>query len=136
MIEINKNVTPSCISLSFGRVLIGVVKDKPTAPFNASVPTQSLSKAQLSRAPPPASLNVPPNVPKWGQKEQLEVIVQRPRDPIVLRRIHAVIQGVAEYGPDFEALLMEHEKFNEDYAFLFDSNVPPAPPFPVFTLFR
>jgi len=117
--------------------VIGAVKDTPTAPFNASVPSQSLSKAQLSRAPPPASLNVPLNVPKWGQKELLEVNVQRPRDPTVLRRIHAVIQGVAEYGPDFEALLMEHEKFNEDYAFLFDSNVPPEPTIPPpFTLFH
>ena len=51
------------------------------------------------------------------------VKVQRPRDPIVLRRIHAVIQAVDEYGPDFEALLMERESENEDYAFLFDSNV-------------
>lgn len=100
-----------------------VVKETPTAPFNAAVPTQPLTKAQLSRAPPPASLTVPANIPKWGQKEQLAVKVQRPHDPTVLRRIHAVIQGVAEYGPDFEALLMEHEKFNEDYAFLFDSNV-------------
>jgi hypothetical protein len=42
-----------------------------------------------------------------------------------VRRIHAVIEGVADYGSDFEALLMEREKHNEDYAFLFDSNVIP-----------
>jgi len=41
----------------------------------------------------------------------------------MLRRIHAVIESVADYGPDFEALLMEREKGNENYAFLFDSNV-------------
>jgi hypothetical protein len=35
-----------------------------------------------------------------------------------------VIEGVTDYGTDFEALLMEREKYNEDYAFLFDSNVP------------
>jgi U2-associated protein SR140 len=51
------------------------------------------------------------------------VRVQRPYDPRVLRRIHAVIEAVVQYGPEFEALLMEREKQNEDYAFLFDSNV-------------
>jgi len=43
----------------------------------------------------------------------------------MLRRIHAVVEGVFEYGPDFEALLIEREKANENYAFLFDSNVGP-----------
>lgn len=95
----------------------------PSAPFNASVPSQALSKSQLSRAPPPTSLLVPANVPKWGQTQQLTVKVQRPRDARAVRRIHAVIEGVTDYGPDFEALLMEREKYNEDYAFLFDSNV-------------
>ena len=101
------------------------MKDIPSAPFDASIPTQALSKSQLSRAPPPSSLIVPTNVPKWGQPQQLVVRVQRPRDSRALRRIHAVIEGVMEYGPDFEALLMEREKFNEDYAFLFDTNVGP-----------
>jgi hypothetical protein len=82
-----------------------------------------LSKGQLSRAPPPTSLLVPANVPKWGQKQELQVRVQRPRDARALRRIHGVIEAVADYGPEFEALLMEREKENEDYAFLFDSNV-------------
>jgi hypothetical protein len=45
----------------------------------------------------------------------------------MLRRIHAVIENVADYGPEFEALLMEREKGNENYAFLFDSNVTPQP---------
>jgi hypothetical protein len=101
------------------------VKDVPSAPFNASVPTQALSKSQLSRAPPPSSLLVPANVPKWGQAQQLVVRVQRPRDARAVRRIHAVIECVTDYGTDFEALLMEREKYNEDYAFLFDSNVSP-----------
>jgi hypothetical protein len=100
------------------------VKDKPTAPFNALPPAQPLTKSQLSRAPPPSSLTVPVNVPKWGQKEQLVVRVERPHDPSHLRRIHSVIQAVAQHGPEFEALLMEREKHNQDYAFLFDSNVP------------
>jgi Surp module len=68
-------------------------------------------------------LTVPVNAPKWGQTQQRVVRVQRPRDAQQLRRIHAVIEGVSEYGPEFEALLMEREKYNEDYAFLFDSNV-------------
>jgi len=85
-----------------------------------------LSKAQLSRAPPPSSLIVPINPPKWGQTQQLVIRVQRPRDSQTLRRIHSVIEGVAEYGAEFEALLMQREKFNEDYAFLFDSNVYPS----------
>ena len=89
------------------------------------MPSQAISKSQLSRAPPPSSLIAPTNIPKWGQSQQLAVRVQRPRDPRALRRIHAVIEGVAEYGPEFEALLMEREKDNEDYAFLFDSNVQP-----------
>jgi U2-associated protein SR140 len=100
-----------------------VAKDAPKAPFDASVPSQALSKSQLSRAPPPSSLLAPVNVPKWGQPQQLSVQVQRPHDPRALRRIHAVIEGVSEYGSEFEALLMEREKDNEDYAFLFDSNV-------------
>ena len=49
--------------------------------------------------------------------------VQRPTDARMLRRIHAVIEGILAHGPDFEALLMEREKENEHYAFLFDSNV-------------
>jgi len=106
-----------------------VVKDIPSAPFDASVPTQALSKSQLSRAPPPSSLVVPVNTPKWGQTQQLVVRVQRPRDARSLRRIHAVIEAVMEYGPDFEALIVEREKFNEDYAFLFDSNVLSLLPF-------
>ena len=103
------------------------MKDIPSAPFDATIPSQALSKSQLSRAPPPSSLVVPSNPPKWGQPQQLVVRVQRPRDSRALRRIHAVIEGVMEYGPDFEALLMEREKFNEDYAFLFDSNVSLSP---------
>jgi Surp module len=95
----------------------------PKAPFDASVPSQVLSKSQLSKAPPPSSLLAPTNMPKWGQPQQLTVRVQRPRDPRALRRIHAVIEGAADYGPEFEALLMEREKNNEDYSFLFDSNV-------------
>jgi hypothetical protein len=106
-----------------------VVKDVPSAPFDASVPSTGLSKAQLSRAPPPSSLLVPTNIPKWGQKQELQVRVERPRDARALRRIHGVIEGVADYGPDFEALIMEREKQNEDYAFLFDSNVSPPPHF-------
>jgi hypothetical protein len=98
------------------------VTDGPTAPFNANVPIQPLAKAQLSRAPPPSSLLG--TTPKWEQKEQLVVRVQRPRDPRVLRRIHRIIELITSHGADFEALLMEREKHNEDYAFLFDSNVP------------
>jgi hypothetical protein len=64
---------------------------------------------------------------KWGGGQQLVVRVERPRDPRCLRRIHAVIEGVGEYGPEFEALLMERERGNENYAFLFDSNVRPFP---------
>ena len=102
------------------------MKDIPSAPFNASVPSLALSKSQLSRAPPPTSLIVPSNTPKWGQPQQLAVRVQRPRDARSLRRIHAVIEGIMEYGAEFEALLMEREKLNENYAFLFDSNVSPV----------
>jgi len=102
------------------------VKDMPSAPFDARVPSTALSKGQLSSAPPPSSLLVPANVPKWGQKQELQVRVQRPRDARALRRIHGVIEMVADYGPDFEAMLMEREKENEDYAFLFDSNVSPS----------
>ena len=102
-----------------------VVKDVVTAPFNSGTGHESLTKAQLSRAPPPSSLiTVPANVPKWGQSQQLFVRVERPRDPRMLRRIHAVIESVMEYGAEFEALLMERESGNENYAFLFDSNVP------------
>jgi Surp module len=101
-----------------------LAKDIPTAPFGATILTQALSKSQLSRAPPPTSLLVPSNVPKWAQTEQLVIHVQRPKDARSLRRIHATIEKVTEYGPDFEALLMEHEHLNENYAFLFDSNVP------------
>src|SRR5271170_4460709 len=107
-----------------------VVKDVVTAPFNSGTGHESLTKAQLSRAPPPSSLiTVPANVPKWGQSQQLFVRVERPRDPRMLRRIHAVVESVMEYGAEFEALLMERENGNENYAFLFDSNVP-SPPFP------
>ena len=102
-----------------------VVKDVVVAPFNARTDSQSLGKAQLSRAPPPSILFAPANVPKWGQSQQLVVKVERPRDPHMLRRIHAVIENVAEYGAEFEALLMEREKGNENYAFLFDANVTP-----------
>ena len=100
-----------------------LVKDIPSAPFDASVPSQALSNSQLSRAPPPSSLIVHVHTPKWGQKQELVVRVERPRDSRALRRIHATIEAIMEYGPDFEALLMEREKYNEDYAFLFDSNV-------------
>lgn len=101
------------------------MKDMPGAPFDASLPSQGLTKSQLSRAPPPSTLIVPSNTPKSGQKQELVVHVQRPRDSQSLRRIHAVIEAVMEHGPDFEALIMEREKYNENYAFLFDSNVPP-----------
>jgi len=103
-----------------------IAKDIPAAPFDATIPTQALSKSQLSRAPPPNALLAPSNVPKWGQTQQRVVKVQRPQDAQQLRRIHAVIEAVTEFGPDFEALLMEREKYNEDYAFLFDSNVSPS----------
>lgn len=103
-----------------------VAKDIPSAPFDARIPDESLSKAQLSRAPPPSALTTSPNVPKWGQPQQRSVKVQRSHDARQIRRIHKVIEAVIEFGPEFEALLMESEKYNEDYAFLFDSNVFPS----------
>jgi U2-associated protein SR140 len=109
----------------WGGLMVG--KDVVVAPFNAGTRSESLTKAQLSRAPPPSILLVPANVPKWGQSQQLVVRVERPRDPRMLRRIHAVIESVSEYGAEFEALLMEREKGNENYAFLFDSNVHSPP---------
>lgn len=99
-----------------------IVKNIPSAPFNASVSIPSLSKSQLSRAPPPNSL-LSLGTPKWEQ--QLSIRVQRPRDARSLRRIHAVIEGITEHGADFESLLMQQQKQNEDYAFLFDSTVIP-----------
>jgi Surp module len=71
------------------------------------------------------SFVAPSNAPKWVQQQSYVVRVQRPQDARMLRRIHAVIEGVFEYGSEFEALLMEREKYNESYAFLFDTNVPP-----------
>ncbi|KAJ3046205.1 U2 snRNP-associated SURP domain-containing protein [Rhizophlyctis rosea] len=54
-----------------------------------------------------------------------EVCVVIPSDPEVLAVIHRTIERVLKHGPDFEALIMDREKNNSKFGFLYD-HVSPA----------
>ncbi|KAG5513301.1 hypothetical protein PMAC_001364 [Pneumocystis sp. 'macacae'] len=87
-------------------------------PFNAKQGTMS-----FNRAPPPGGIAVGRVVPS-SMLNRIEVIVLKPKDLKLLRRIHRVIEKVVEYGVEFEAFLMKKESNNSDYEFLFDSMTP------------
>ncbi|KAJ1925037.1 hypothetical protein IWQ60_004818 [Tieghemiomyces parasiticus] len=52
-------------------------------------------------------------------KVPTEVRVTIPKDKVVLRLIHRVIERLIKYGPAFEALLMDREWMAPEFAFLF-----------------
>ncbi|KNC74481.1 hypothetical protein SARC_12974, partial [Sphaeroforma arctica JP610] len=51
-----------------------------------------------------------------------EVMIIIPEDITLRRRIHRMVQYVAIYGNDFEALIMQREFQNPDFEFLYEYN--------------
>ncbi|KAG5437699.1 hypothetical protein PCANB_000736 [Pneumocystis canis] len=87
-------------------------------PFNAKQGVIS-----FNRAPPPGGM-VSGRFASPLMLNRIEVVVSKPKDLKLLRRIHRVIEKVVEYGVEFEAFLMKKECDNHNYEFLFDSNTP------------
>ncbi|EMR08167.1 hypothetical protein PNEG_03341 [Pneumocystis murina B123] len=74
----------------------------------------------FNRAPPPGGVTNGRFNP-LSMLNRIEVVVSKPKDLKLLRRIHRVIEKIIEHGVEFEAFLMKREYDNPDYEFLFDS---------------
>ncbi|KAG4305828.1 hypothetical protein PORY_000738 [Pneumocystis oryctolagi] len=87
-------------------------------PFNAKQGTIG-----FNRAPPPGGM-ISGKFVSSSILNRIEVVVSKPKDLRLLRRIHRVIEKIVEYGVEFEAFLMKKECDNPNYEFLFDSTTP------------
>ncbi|KAK9484443.1 hypothetical protein V1527DRAFT_470145 [Lipomyces starkeyi] len=113
------------LSASFGK------DEGPTArldsrsgfPFNAQLPSDtnwSVPGRAFGNVAPPASLG------SSGVAQQLsrpQIKVQYPDSLQSLRRIHAMVENVIKFGAEFEAVIMQRERKNPDFAFLYDSDL-------------
>lgn len=81
-------------------------------PSAADAPAALPFGAQIAD-PPAGSLDKP----------QATVTVQIPTDSALRRRVHRTVEFVVLHGEAFEATLMEREKGNPHYSFLFDFDV-------------
>ncbi|KAL1915581.1 uncharacterized protein VTP21DRAFT_6705 [Calcarisporiella thermophila] len=102
-------------------------------PFNAQLVQR---KPAYSNAPPPGSYShvPPPDASTTSSQSshkdynhsgpRLEVHVTKPADHRLLCIIHRMIERVLRYGPPFEALVMDRERRNPDFRFLFDNTSP------------
>lgn len=61
--------------------------------------------------------------PGVNSRPRAEVRVVKPVDIKLMRIIHRMIERVIKYGPMFEATIMEREKQNPRFKFLFDNTV-------------
>ncbi|KAK9471571.1 uncharacterized protein V1510DRAFT_185471 [Dipodascopsis tothii] len=95
-------------------------------PFNAAprsaAPTVNPHLRSYKNAPPPSSLRDGAMTGAAGAlaPDQLVVKVQYPDTLRMLRLIHFMVEKVVRHGPAFEAAVMERERRNPDFAFLFD----------------
>ncbi|OLL24289.1 U2 snRNP-associated SURP motif-containing protein [Neolecta irregularis DAH-3] len=55
---------------------------------------------------------------------RMEIVVGRPKDLGMMRRIHRIVEMVISNGMEFEAFLMSREKSNPQFEFLFNSTLP------------
>ncbi|KAK9239245.1 hypothetical protein V1525DRAFT_398948 [Lipomyces kononenkoae] len=113
------------LSASFGK------DEGPTArldsrsglPFNAQLPSDRDSSAPgqaFGNVAPPASLGSSGIAPPLTRPQ---IKVQYPDSLQSLRRIHAMVEHVIKFGAEFEAVIMQREKTNPDFAFLYDSDL-------------
>ncbi|KAK9370773.1 hypothetical protein V1509DRAFT_616800 [Lipomyces kononenkoae] len=114
------------LSASFGK------DEGPTArldsrsglPFNAQLPSETYSSGPgraFGTVAPPASLGSS-GMPAPLSRAQIKV--QYPDSLQAMRRIHAMVENVINFGAEFEAVIMQREKENPDFAFLYDSDLP------------
>ena len=52
-----------------------------------------------------------------------EVLVALPSDPEVTAIIHRTVERVLKHGPAFEAIIMDRERGNPKFKFLFENEV-------------
>ncbi|KAJ1555002.1 U2 snRNP-associated SURP domain-containing protein [Nowakowskiella sp. JEL0078] len=76
-----------------------------------------------SRAPFNAQTTTPVPGTRNSGTVRSEVMVKKPKDEKALMLIHRMIERVIIHGPDFESLVMEKEKSNEEFRFLFISDM-------------
>ncbi|KAK9254131.1 hypothetical protein V1507DRAFT_442046 [Lipomyces tetrasporus] len=113
------------LSASFGK------DEGPTArldsrsgfPFNAQLPSDAISsgpRRAFGTVAPPASLGSSvPAQPLGG----LQIKVQYPDSLQSLRLIHSMVESTIKFGAEFEAAIMQREKNNPNFAFLYDSDL-------------
>lgn len=89
-------------------------------PFNASPLIDSF--ADGNKIAPPSSVGLS-NI-RGRRHAELFVHVKPPSSLAELRRIHGMVENVIKFGPEFEALIMQRERMNPDFAFLFDCDLP------------
>ncbi|KAI8817249.1 uncharacterized protein EV422DRAFT_622733 [Fimicolochytrium jonesii] len=100
----------------------------PTAMKQSRAPSGYPFNAQLGRSvggfgavPPPNALKGAHAVPAKGR---LDVEVLPPADRETTMIIHRFIERVVKHGPHFEALIMDRERDNTQFGFLFQHDSP------------
>ncbi|KAI9346902.1 hypothetical protein BDR26DRAFT_834489 [Obelidium mucronatum] len=84
-------------------------------PFNAQIPPPPVLNTTSARRKAKLQSQVP-------RRPEVRVVI--PTSKETLMRINRTIQFVLLHGPSFEAALMEREKVNPEFAFLFDHTIP------------
>ncbi|KAI8919402.1 hypothetical protein DFJ77DRAFT_277115 [Powellomyces hirtus] len=87
-------------------------------PFNAQ---PARSQGGFGAIPPPSVLSKGSSA---MTQTSLEVKVVCPTDQAITMCIHRLIERVIKYGPQFEAIVMERERENPMFAFLFHNDSP------------
>ncbi|KAK9477049.1 hypothetical protein V1514DRAFT_335015 [Lipomyces japonicus] len=96
-------------------------------PFGARLATRHGGHHYGKVAPPESSSSAPP--PTTTSTSTLDTTVVTVRYPTTagrMRMIHAMVEHVFNHGPEFEAAIMARERFNPEFAFLFDQSLPDA----------
>ncbi|RKP06852.1 hypothetical protein THASP1DRAFT_31338 [Thamnocephalis sphaerospora] len=99
----------------------------PTKPFyTARKETKQLTTGQPFNAQSPRrrSKGRSSGSTTQAKAEVLEVHVQKPKDRGTVHLIHRMVERVIRHGPRFEAAIMEREKNNPKFGFLFDHRHP------------
>ncbi|KAI8985127.1 hypothetical protein BDB01DRAFT_789003 [Pilobolus umbonatus] len=101
------------------RVGWGKAVPLPAQPFFVFDKVQETVKTGL-----PFNAQIDPGVGGVNSRPRAEVHVTKPSDIQVMRIIHRMVERVIKLGPVFELAIMEKEKDNPKFRFLFDNMSP------------
>ncbi|KAK9466536.1 hypothetical protein V1512DRAFT_248190 [Lipomyces arxii] len=93
-------------------------------PFGAQLPADLDLDSTVPGFAPPSSVGLSTSTAHNLLANRLHVQVRYPDSLLTLRKIHGMIENILKLGPEFEAVIRVRERYNADYAFLFDSALP------------